>query len=441
MVDLVYKTGRKADLVAVGGVACRGGLAQLALRQLVFERFREGNGRVARAGHAHRLIDVGAAGERVADGAAEAGRRAAERFDLGRVVVGLVLEHEQPVLVVTVYECLYLDGAGVDLLGLVDVLKVAALLEYLGRDGTHVHQRDRTLCGLFFAVDLDTCRHVAVEGVLNHLILELYVVDLGEEGGVAAVVGPVGIDHAHLSDGGVALFGVAEVSLEELEVVQIHRKPHVMQHLGEGSLIHVRKADNGSDSRRDRVLDLQGRGLVHGRLTGVHGVDEVAADLVHILGGQCAFEDVDLGCCDGRAFAAGEQLNALCAGVRTLVELTGQRLDREYGMRTLRTGEVLIIADIRHRLGEYDALGLFIGFLRQTLGIVAAEIPYVRQVLDLQQIVQAGEQAARFDIEAGFLFGITTINAHFIVSSPLCCKIILFYLFLRNKSIAKGYKN
>ena len=113
----------------------------------------------------------------------------------------------------------------------------------------------------------------------------------------------------------------------------------------------------------------------------------------------------------------------------------------EHGMRTLRTGEVFIIADIRHRLGEYDALGLFIGFLRQTLGIVAAEIPYVRQVLDLQQIVQAGEQAARFDIEAGFLFGITTINAHFIVSSPLCCKITLFYLFLRNKSIAKGYKN
>ena len=441
MVDFVYKAGGKADLVAVGGIACGSGLAQLALRQLVLERFGEGSGRVARAGHAHRLIDVGAAGQRIADRAAEAGGCAAERLDLGRVVVGLVLEHEQPVLVVAVHERLDLDGAGVDLLGLIDILQIAALFEHLGGDGTHVHQRDRALCGLLLAVDLDARGHVAVEGVLNHLVLELYVVDLGEEGGVAAVVGPVGVDHADLGDGRVALFGVAEVGLEELEVVEIHRQTHVVQHVGEGSLIHVREADNACHARRDGVLYLEGRGLVHGSLTGVDRVDEVAADLVHVRGSQLAFEDIDLRCCDGRAFAAGEQLDALGAGVRTLVELTGQRLYREDGMRACRTGEVLVVAHISHRLGENDALGLFIGLPAQTLGIVTAQVPYMREVFDLEEVVQTGKQAARFDIEAGFLFGITTINAHFIVSSPLCCKIILFYLFLRNKSIAKGYKN
>ena len=136
-----------------------------------------------------------------------------------------------------------------------------------------------------------------------------------------------------------------------------------------------------------------------------------------------------------------DQLDALGAGVRTLVELTGQRLYREDGMRACRTGEVLVVAHISHRLGENDALGLFIGLPAQALGIVTAQVPYMREVFDLEEVVQTGKQAARFDIEAGFLFGITTINAHFIVSSPLCCKIILFYLFLRNKSIAKGYKN
>ena len=110
-------------------------------------------------------------------------------------------------------------------------------------------------------------------------------------------------------------------------------------------------------------------------------------------------------------------------------------------MRACRTGEVLVVAHISHRLGENDALGLFIGLPAQALGIVTAQVPYMREVFDLEEVVQTGKQAARFDIEAGFLFGITTINAHFIVSSPLCCKIILFYLFLRNKSIAKGYKN
>ena len=70
------------------------------------------------------------------------------------------------------------------------------------------------------------------------------------------------------------------------------------------------------------------------------------------------FEDIDLRCCDGRAFAAGEQLDALGAGVRTLVELTGQRLYRKDGVSAFRTGKVLVVAHISHRLGEYDALCL-----------------------------------------------------------------------------------
>ena len=195
----------------------------------MFEGLRQRYGRVTRTGHAHRLINVGATGQRVADRTAEAGSRAAERLDLGRVVMGLVLEHEQPVLVVAVHECLHLNGAGVDLLGLVDILQVAALFEHLSRNRTHVHQRYRTLGGLFLAVDLHAGGHVAVKCILHHLILELHIVDLGEEGGVAAVVRPVSIDHADLGDGRVALLGVAEVGLQELEVVKIHRKTHVVQ--------------------------------------------------------------------------------------------------------------------------------------------------------------------------------------------------------------------
>ena len=135
VVNLVYEAGSKANLVAIGGVARSSSLAQLALRQLVFEGLRQRYGRVTRTGHAHRLINVRATRQRVADGAAEAGSRAAERLDLGRVVVGLVLEHEQPVLVVAVHECLHLNGAGVDLLGLVEILQVAALFEHLSADG------------------------------------------------------------------------------------------------------------------------------------------------------------------------------------------------------------------------------------------------------------------------------------------------------------------
>ena len=408
----MYEAGSKTDLVAIGGVARSSGLAQLALRQLVLEGFRERHGRVACAGYAHCLINVGATGQRVADRTAEAGSSTAERLDLGRVVVGLVLEHEQPVLVVTVHERLHLNGAGVDLLGLVDVLQVAALLEHLSRDRTHVHQRNRALGSLFLAVDLHTGSHVAVKCVLHHLVLELYVVDLGEEGGVAAVVGPVGIDHANLGDGRVALFGVAEVGLQELEVIQIHRQTHIMQQVRESRLVHVSKADNRCHAGRDGVLYLEGCRLSHRSLAGVYGVNQIAADLVHVLSGEFAFQNVNFSGCNGRAFAAGEQLDALCAGIGALIELTGQRLYRKDGVSAFRTGKVLVVAHISHRLGEYDAFCLLVGLRCKSLCVVAAEIAHMSQVFDFQQVVQAGEQAACFDIEAVFFLGITTIDAH-----------------------------
>ena len=419
VIDLMHQPGREADLVAVGRIARRRGLAQLALGQLVLERLGERDGRVARAGHAHRLIDVAAAGERVADRAAKAGRRAAERLDLGRVVVRLVLEHEQPVLIVAVYERLDLDRAGVDLLGFIDVPEVAALFEHLRACGRNVHQRDRALCGLFLTIDLDARRKIAVERVLHHRVVDLCAVDLGQEGGVAAVVGPVGVHHAHLGDGRVALFLIAEIGLQKLQVIQVHCKAHVCQQGGEGGLIHVDKAGDGRDRGRDRVLDLEGRGLVHGRFARLDRVDQIAADLVHIRRGQLALEHIDLGRRDRRALAAGQQLDALGAGVRALVELAGQRLDREHGVSACRTGEVLVIALVRHRLGKYNALCLFVGFGGKAFGVVAAQVPHMGQAFDLQKVVQAGKQAARLDVKAGLFFGITTIDAH--VSCPLLC--------------------
>ena len=326
--------------------------------------------------------------------------------------MGLVLEHEQPVLVVAVHECFHLNGAGVDLLGLVDILQVAALFEHLSGDGAHVHQRNRALGSLFLAVDLHTGSHVAVKCILHHLVLELYVVDLGEEGGVAAVVRPVSIDHADLGDGRIALLGVAEVGLQELEVVKVHRKTHVVQQVRERTLVHVGEADNGRNAGRDSVFHLEGSRLVHRSLAGVHGVDQVAANLVHVLSGEFAFQNVDFSSGNGRAFAAGEQLDALFAGIGALIELTGQRLYRKDGVSAFRTGKVLVVAHISHRLGEYDALCLLVGLRCKSLCIVAAEIAHMSQVFDFQQVVQAGEQAACFDIEAVFFLGITTIDAH-----------------------------
>ena len=119
MVQFCNLTGGKTDLVAVAGITGGSGRDQLALGQLAGHRFRDRLQRVGCAGHAHGLIDIAAAGQRVADGTADAGCGTAERLDLGGVVMGLVLEEEEPILLLAVHIALDFDGAGVDLLALV----------------------------------------------------------------------------------------------------------------------------------------------------------------------------------------------------------------------------------------------------------------------------------------------------------------------------------
>ena len=87
MIDLVHLTGSKADLVAVGGIACGSSGHQLALGQLAGQRLTDRLERVACAGNAHGLIDVAAAGQRVTDSTADAGSCTAEGLDLGKLVV------------------------------------------------------------------------------------------------------------------------------------------------------------------------------------------------------------------------------------------------------------------------------------------------------------------------------------------------------------------
>ena len=219
VVELGDMARGKADLVAVGRISRRRGLRQLALGELSGKRLRERLSRVAAAGDAHRLMDISAAGERVADAASDAGGRAAEGFNFGGVVVGLVFEHQQPVLLLAVHLGGNVDRAGVDLLALVELGEKAAFLERLGADGRDVHERLGALGGLLEAVDLLARGEVAVIRILDGGILDADLVQMRRERRVAAVIGPVGVDDAHLGHGGVAVLFVAEIGLQGLEVV------------------------------------------------------------------------------------------------------------------------------------------------------------------------------------------------------------------------------
>ena len=94
VVQLIHHAGGKPYLVAVGGVASRRRLHDTALGQFSGNRLGYGAGGISRAGHAHGGIHIGAPGQRVTDGSADAGCSTAERLNLSRMVVRFVLEQK-----------------------------------------------------------------------------------------------------------------------------------------------------------------------------------------------------------------------------------------------------------------------------------------------------------------------------------------------------------
>jgi len=401
VVDLIHLPGGKADLVAVGGVTGGGSGHQLALGQLAGQRLADGLQRVARAGHAHGLIDVAAAGQRVADGTADAGSRAAEGFDLGGVVVGLVLEQEQPILVLAVDVALDLDGAGVDLLGLVEVLQDALLLQLLGADGGKVHHA----AGLVLPAKVLPHGHITVERSLNHLVVDLDIIQNGAEGGVAAVIGPIGVDHLDLGDGGVPLLA-AEVLLTELDVAEVHGKALLCDEVLQSLLVQLVEAVQHLHRRGDGVLHLEG-GLGFQRgFAGLHRVDDVLFDLGHLGLGQAALQQVDLGGAHQRALALADELDALGGGIGPLVELAGQVLHREG--HALGLGQ-LGVGVVHRRLAEHRGGALLKQRLVDALDVVPVQQPQPRQARCPQQTHQLLLQPLGFHIEAGFLFNVDTI--------------------------------
>ena len=142
---------------------------------------------------------------------------------------------------------------------------------------------------------------------------------------MAAVIGPVGVDHLDLGDGGVAVLR-AEILLAELDIAKIHGKAVVRNELFQLLFVQLVEALQNLDRGGHGVLHFQGLLGVQRSLAGLHRVDDVFLDLGYLLVGQGAFQQIDAGRAHQRALALTDELDALSSGVGALVELAGQIL-------------------------------------------------------------------------------------------------------------------
>ena len=396
VVDLADLAGRQADLVAVAGVAGGRLDADLALRQLAWQGLGIGRARVAGAAHAHGLVDPGAPGQRVAYAAADAGGRPAEGLDFGGVVVRLVLEEDEPVLVAPVHVDARLHRAGVDLLGFVEVGQAPPRPHPARRDRAHVHERD----GPPLAPELAPQAQIALEGRPHRVVVYLDALEAGVEGGVAAVVGPVGVDDAQLGDGGLAPGG-GEMRTHAGQVCRRHGQGSL---LDEGSQLVVAHAGEGRkrlDAARFQGALAQGLGQLGGGLAGLHGVYDIVLHPPEILVGEAAAQYVDVGRAHLRARAGADELDALGAGVGALVELAGQRLDGK-GALVGRERRRLLGDRVHGRLGEDALQAALEDLVVYALDVVALHDVHALQARKTQVCGELCAQLPRLHVEAGF---------------------------------------
>ena len=153
MINFLDFTCSKTDLIAIARISLRGAQNQLLLRKLPLERLRYRDRRICRARHTHCLINVTSAGKRIADGAAKAGRRTAERLDFRRMIVCLVLEEDQPLLALGTIAVISLNGhddrAGIVFMRLLAVCQLAVRPELLHADNREVHQAREFIRAVF----------------------------------------------------------------------------------------------------------------------------------------------------------------------------------------------------------------------------------------------------------------------------------------------------
>ena len=404
MVDLAHLPRRKPDLVAIGAVAGCGAERDLLLRELAGKRVLDGAARIGRARHAHRLIDVGTAGKRIADRTAETGRRAAERLDLRRMVVRLVLEHDEPVFLLPVHVCLDDDAACIDLIALVEVFELSFPAKCL-----HAHDGDIHQCHIACFIGVN---RLAVGEVLpirffkagrKMPAFDFDAVDRRHKRRVAAMIRPIRIDDAQLRDRRGAPFRIAEIGLTEGEVFQTHRK--TIRRM-EGSELFSRQAIKGIehfDIRR--LIGEKGEGIRFFKrcLTAFDRVDNVALNLIKERIIDMADEDVDERRANLRPLLCRDELDALRRTVCPLVKLTGQILHRkDAGIGEIR--QFLLIDAVSRRLCKDGVLRLFIFLIGETFDIIARDNAHCLQISKAERLDEIVKKLLRCNIKSSLSF-------------------------------------
>ncbi len=296
------------------------------------------------------------------------------------MVVCLVLEEHQPFFTNRALPIVHFHrddhGAGIVLIGLLLIGQLSVRLELLHADDGKIHQAGILVRAVL--IHLRAGILITLEGGFHRnlvvAVAEGHILQLRRKGCVAAVIGPVGIQHADLRHCGIPVnFSVefpVEVILNQLKILKGHRKAERIVQLLQLKLRHPDKTVKNPDIRCLRIFRHQCLGFVHPGLSRIHGIDQIGFDSAELFIGNAARQNIRLRCPDNHMRIRIQKLNALNGRIRPLIKLTGKRLN---GKNTCSLGDVkgLPIQVIDRRLRENAAACRLKDIIADVLHIVA----------------------------------------------------------------------
>ena len=221
------------------------------------------------------------------------------------------------------------------------------------------------------------------------------------------MVGPIGIHHPDLRNGGVPFFLVLKIGLQELQIIQVHGKAQSVQQTGKSLLVQRDKPFHRGHMVGGIVVLRQRRGLIQIGLSGLHRVHQKLLDLLQLCSGQVPGQKIDFCRSHHRPLSAADELHTLGRRIRPLVKLSGQRLHGENGMRPL--GDLLINV-IHRRLAEHDGNTTAEKSLIQPLRIIAVQNTKSCQFGQVQKAPHLLQQRFGFHSIGRFLLGIDSVD-------------------------------
>ena len=179
---------------------------------------------------------------------------------------------------------------------------------------------------------------------------------------MAAMVGPVGIQHADLGHGRIAALLSEEIGPDMEKVLKSHGQPQRIVERPQFLLLHVPKARKDLHILRLLKNRNQRVRLLQAGLPGIHGVDAVVFDSRKFFVRHRPLDHIGDGRADDRLFILFDKLDALLRGIRPLVELPRKILYGKYPVFLLHRN-LLPVQQIHRRLRKDSSARFFKGFL------------------------------------------------------------------------------